>query len=303
MHAGMNQYENAKQVTFFTFLCWSFLYFASHFNDMQLHKKAKQISLQATMTRNSMKRNTGFLILLLPTISTRVLGLSIINPSTIQSIHDVSTSMSHILHHSTTNIASTTAATDSTATNLLDLYKQTLADHPLPTKMITGGSLAVAGDAIAQSRDKDEPYNQKRAFSFMAFDMCYRALQHISFPVIVQQCQGQYIGGAIASIPLLASSFASLGLDDPTYYYGAMEQTLASQLGIVPFLYYPVFYVLTAFVQGLDAEGAVNRAKETFIPLMKRNLVFWIPGENINESLFRFNRLISMHAKYYFKMS
>ena len=58
-----------------------------------------------------------------------------------------------------------------------------------------------------------------------------------------------------------------------------MEQTLASQLGIVPFMYYPVFYVLTAFVQGLDAEGAINRAKETFIPLMKRNLLFWIPGK------------------------
>eukprot|EP00558_Chaetoceros_sp_UNC1202_P005975 CAMPEP_0197257984 /NCGR_PEP_ID=MMETSP1429-20130617/80583_1 /TAXON_ID=49237 /ORGANISM="Chaetoceros sp., Strain UNC1202" /LENGTH=147 /DNA_ID=CAMNT_0042721971 /DNA_START=6 /DNA_END=449 /DNA_ORIENTATION=- len=60
-----------------------------------------------------------------------------------------------------------------------------------------------------------------------------------------------------------------------------MEQTLASQLGIVPFFYYPVFYTITAFVQGLDSEAAVQRAKDTFIPLMKRNLLFWIPVQFI----------------------
>jgi hypothetical protein len=218
-------------------------------------------------------RHLKFLLsLALTNLTSSALGLSIVNPHTIQSISDVYTSVSHVVEHSTTVASSATHAT-----NPLELYKQTLAAHPLPTKMITGGTLAVAGDAIAQSRSKDEEYDKRRASSFMAFDMCYRALQHVSFPVIVQQCQGQYIGGAIASIPLIASFFNNLGLENPAYYYGAMEQTLASQLGIVPFIYYPVFYVLTAFVQGLDAEGAVNRAKETFIPLMKRNLLFWIP--------------------------
>ena len=61
------------------------------------------------------------------------------------------------------------------------------------------------------------------------------------------------------------------------YYGGVVEQTLASQLGIVPFLYYPVFFSLTAFIQGLGAHGAIERAKENFFPLMKRNLLFWIP--------------------------
>lgn len=216
--------------------------------------------------------DTKFLLFLLASISAKALGFGIIGPSELHTIHDISSNAAHIFEHSTT-IASSSIQ----APNVLDLYKQVLAEHPLPTKMITGGTLAVAGDAIAQSQAKDEDYSKRRAFSFMAFDMCYRALQHVSFPVIVQQCQGQYIGGAIASIPLLASFFNNLGLDNPTPYYGAMEQTLASQLGIVPFLYYPVFYVLTAFVQGLTTEEAVNRAKETFIPLMKRNLLFWIP--------------------------
>jgi len=225
-------------------------------------------------------KDTKFVLFLFASILAKASGFGIIGPSELHSIHDISSSVAqHVAQHSTT-IASATATTPAAA-NLLDLYKQVLAEHPLPTKMITGGTLAVVGDAIAQSQAKDEEYSKRRAFSFMAFDMCYRALQHVSFPVIVQQCQGQYIGGAIASIPLLASFFNNLGLDNPTYYYGAMEQTLASQLGIVPFMYYPVFYVLTAFVQGLSSEEAVIRAKETFIPLMKRNLLFWIPVQFI----------------------
>ena len=49
----------------------------------------------------------------------------------------------------------------------------------------------------------------------------------------------------------------------------------------MPFFYYPVFYTVTALVQGLDTEAAVQRAKETFVPLMKRNLLFWIPVQFI----------------------
>lgn len=207
------------------------------------------------------------------TLSRQAWSFGIVDPVSIHSIRDVVSSSSHIIEHS-----HTVASTAVQSANLLDVYKHTLAEHPLYTKMVTGGTLAVAGDAIAQSRSKDEEYSKRRALSFMVFDMCYRALQHVSFPLIVTQCQGQYIGGAIATMPILASALNSMNLDNPTYYYGAMEQTLASQLGIVPFMYYPVFYVLTAFVQGLDAEGAINRAKETFVPLMQRNLLFWIPG-------------------------
>lgn len=157
--------------------------------------------------------------------------------------------------------------------NLLMQYKNLLVSNPLETKMATGGVLAVAGDAIAQSRDKDEKYDKRRAFSFMCFDMCYRALQHGSFPIIVQQCQGQYIGGLIASAGLASSLQSHV----PINYMAAMEQTLASQLGIVPFLYYPVFFSLTGIVQGLNTDQSIERAKENFIPLMKRNLLFWIP--------------------------
>jgi len=136
-------------------------------------------------------------------------------------------------------------------------YKELLKTNPLPTKMVTGATLAVCGDAIAQSQVAGAEYDKRRAASFAAFDMCYRALQHFAFPIIVANCQGQYFGSA------------------------AMEQALASQLGIVPFLYYPAFFALTGAIQGLSLEGAWNRAKDTFVPLMKRNLLFWIPVQYV----------------------
>ena len=142
--------------------------------------------------------------------------------------------------------------------------------------MLSGGTLAVMGDAIAQSTSQDEEgYDKRRAFSFMLIDMAYRATQHAAFPLIVHQCQGQYIGIVFQNVKPISELISQY----PEYmsYFPAMEQTLASQLGIVPFLYYPVFYTLNAFLQGLNAEGAIERAKETFIPLMKRNLLFWIP--------------------------
>jgi Mpv17 / PMP22 family len=155
------------------------------------------------------------------------------------------------------------------AGDIVNAYRHTLELYPLPTKMITGATLSTIGDAIAQSKDTTTPYDTRRAMSFAAFDMAYRALQHTSFPYIVKQCQGHFIGGLMsaASIPLIIDQHSA----------ASVEQTLASQLIIVPFLYYPAFYTLTAAIQGLDYDGAIQRARETFLPLMKRNLLFWIP--------------------------
>lgn len=176
-------------------------------------------------------------------------------------VHDIHDTAVLLQHSGSAIVGSMTSA-----------YSEALAQHPLFTKMATGGTLATAGDAIAQSQT-DEPYDKRRALSFMAFDMCYRALQHYAFPVIVHECQGQYLGGLLSSAHLTQSV--------STEYLAAMEQTLASQLGIVPFMYYPVFYALTAVVQDLSPQAAVNRAKETFLPLMNKNLKFWIPVQFI----------------------
>ena len=221
-----------------------------------------------------------------------VSAFGIIDPTTLHSIHDATTSLTSASHlhvsdffsSSSNTIASASdAASQSQAFNPLQAYKNQLATNPLITKMMTGGTLAVCGDAIAQSRNDDE-YDKRRALSFAGFDFIYRAVQHFAFPAIVHQCQGQYIASLLAASPAvshLVNNQLGAGGVDPQYYFGAMEQTLASQLGIVPFFYYPVFYTITAFVQGLDQEAAVQRAKDTFVPLMKRNLLFWIPVQFI----------------------
>lgn len=191
-------------------------------------------------------------------------------------MHESATAASTFLH-SFQSQQITIAAQPSQDVNLLMKYKDLLATYPLQTKMATGGLLAVAGDAIAQSRDIEEKYDKRRALSFMCFDMCYRALQHGAFPIIVQQCQGQYIAGLVSALGLSSQLLPHL----PVSYTAAMEQTLASQLGIVPLLYYPVFFSLTGLVQGLNTEQSISRAQENFIPLMKRNLLFWIPVQFI----------------------
>ena len=172
----------------------------------------------------------------------------------------------HSLHDSVSPFhqnANAIASSVPFANDLLENYKHALQVHPLATKMITGATLATMGDAIAQSREPED-YDKRRALSFAAFDMSYRALQHNVFPLIVLACQGQFLSSILPQII------------DPKYF-AAMEQTLASQLGVVPFIYYPVFFALTGLVQGLSVKGAVERAKENFLPLMERNLIFWIP--------------------------
>lgn len=173
---------------------------------------------------------------------------------------------------SSINIAAALPKSNPSASAIFDPlsgYKELLKTYPLPTKMMTGATLAVCGDAIAQSKDADAEYDKRRAASFAAFDMAYRALQHFAFPIIVAYCHGQILG----SLPVVGSLDSS--------QLAAMEQTLASQLGIVPFLYYPAFFTISGAIQGISAEASWARAVDTFVPLMKRNLLFWIPVQFI----------------------
>jgi hypothetical protein len=154
--------------------------------------------------------------------------------------------------------------------SIAHVYQHQLAEHPLVTKMMTGSVLAVCGDALAQSKEDNPEYDTRRAAGFAVFDSLYRALQHVSFPIIVAHCHGQTLG----SIPFVGSHFDASSL-------AAMESTLASQLGIVPFLYYPAYFSITGAMQGLNAAESFTRAQEKFLPLMQRNLLFWIPVQYI----------------------
>lgn len=161
------------------------------------------------------------------------------------------------------------------ATSLFNDYKHALDENPLQVKIITGCSLAVVGDAIAQSVAPGD-YNKKRAAAFVVFDAVWRTVQQVTYGPIIQTCNGAFSAALLGHLPLSNIQDRLLNEDTVTVL-GAIEQTLVSQLLLIPLLYYPIFYAVTGFVQSLTPKQTITRAQETFIQLMKRNLLFWIP--------------------------
>jgi Mpv17 / PMP22 family len=158
--------------------------------------------------------------------------------------------------------------------NLFALYKHSLHVLPLQTQMATGAVLAIAGDTAAQALDKSRQFEPKRTWSFAAFDACYRAVQHIVYPPMKDYFHGQFLFPAISSILPAMNTFEQ---HHNQILSAAAEQALISQLVIIPLVYYPIFFAVTGAVQGLTIEQSIDRGAQSFIPLMQRNLLFWIP--------------------------
>jgi protein Mpv17 len=159
--------------------------------------------------------------------------------------------------------------------SLLASYKVTMVRNPLETKVVTGVILAVLGDALAQMRAPSKPYDTRRAASFAAFDSCYRFFQHNAFPFIISICQGNVLGALFSSFPgLVVGANLRLGL-------AALERTLVYQLVVIPLLYYPIFFTFTGYLQGLKPAEIMQRARTSFLPCWKRNLMFWIPTQMV----------------------
>jgi hypothetical protein len=157
--------------------------------------------------------------------------------------------------------------------DILAPYTTALAVHPLETKMITAGTLGLAGDALAQ-KQTPQPYDVKRALGFAVFGATYSGgFQHVLFPLLVDVCQGnglcKTLSGPLASCALPLTGQAAL--------FAAAERTLFNQLVCIPFLYYPLFFAISGFVQGLSPEAALQRAQDTWAKLVSRNLLFWLP--------------------------
>jgi len=144
---------------------------------------------------------------------------------------------------------------------MINMYKDSLLNNPLQTKLLTGGILAFFGDAIAQSREPE--YDKKRAGAFLSFDLIYRAVQCSLFPIIVNTCDGHFLAPILPylDVQILAT----------------VEQTFANQFLVIPFIYYPVFFTLTGYLQDIPVDVNIERVKNTLVPLLKRNWLFWIP--------------------------
>lgn len=146
-------------------------------------------------------------------------------------------------------------------------YQNSLVNNPLITKVLTGATLAIAGDAAAQATSSDAYYDKRRAISFAMFDSCYRVFQHHVFPIIIKLGQGNLISKILPAFFKPAAA--------------AIEQTAMYQFVIVPLLYYPIFFTFTGSIQGLSVQESVARIKLQFFPCWKRNLMFWIPAQMV----------------------
>ena len=149
----------------------------------------------------------------------------------------------------------------SAASLALDTYTTLLVEHPLTTNIATAGALAAAGDAVAQ---RNNVYDAKRGLSFVAFDAAYRGgFQTPLLPWIIDHCHGDVLGQV-------------LSVD--TNILAAAECTLFNQLTVIPIVYYPLFFGITGYVQNLDTEASLQRAKTQFTTLCIRNWKFWVPA-------------------------
>jgi len=164
-------------------------------------------------------------------------------------------------------------------------YQNSLVNNPLVTKVFTGAVLAIVGDAVAQATSNEAAlanqqtkigYDKRRALSFAAFDSCYRVFQHNVFPWVIRSGQGNVIKRLL---PKIIPSQNMVAFFSPAA--AAIEQTAIYQFVIVPFLYYPIFFTFTGFIQGLSLTQSIDRMKRQYFPCWRRNLMFWIPTQMV----------------------
>ena len=153
-----------------------------------------------------------------------------------------------------------------------DAYEACLTAAPLPTAAVIASVLAVAGDLLSQSRT-DEPFDARRAFAFATFGALYTGVfQYQLFAALISTLDGSHLS------PILDGAMAGSSMVTPSIeFIGAAERTLVNQLFIIPSLYYPLFFLVTGLAYSLTPEQMLDRGRELYLPLIKRNLGFWLP--------------------------
>ena len=173
--------------------------------------------------------------------------------------------------------------------NARNAYEACLNAAPLPTAAVTASVLAIAGD-VASQRRANSPFDSKRAIAFATFGALYTGIfQYKLFALLITTFDGSHLlpilEGAVRGSSMIApfgtmdtvttSLLANEGALQPLI--GAAERTLVNQLLIIPSLYYPLFFLVTGLAYGLSATQMLERGRELYLPLLRRNLAFWLP--------------------------
>ena len=137
-------------------------------------------------------------------------------------------------------------------------YDGLLQNHTLKTSTVSGGVLAVAGDALTQAATTNGGvYDARRGAAFGLFGATLTGpvnflwLRRLN--AIVERFAPQGGSPAVAAKVAIQSCFFQ------------------------PLVYVPLFYVFTAVVRGWSFETASHRVRTEFIGTMKSIWAFWIP--------------------------
>lgn len=193
-----------------------------------------------------------------------------------------------------------------TSKSLMHMYENALIDNPITTKAITSGFLATVGDLLAQvsayqtsssaEEDDNKPafeYDMARGLCFLAFGAAYTGVfQHYWFNFlgshITQWGEAlQLWGPSHVSIPVRAvyglkewwSYFDVVAAfeDPPSNTAIATAKLAVNQFLMIPAVYMPLFFAVTGSLARLNLEESEERAKNMYIPLLKRNYFYWLP--------------------------
>uniref|UniRef100_A0A7S3EWS3 Uncharacterized protein n=1 Tax=Haptolina ericina TaxID=156174 RepID=A0A7S3EWS3_9EUKA len=72
---------------------------------------------------------------------------------------------------------------------------------------------------------------------------------------------------------------AELLLPQPSPELLAAFKVAINQFCVVPILYMPLFFWFTGVLAGLNPEASLERARELYSPILRRNYAFWLPTQ------------------------
>jgi hypothetical protein len=97
----------------------------------------------------------------------------------------------------------------------------------------------------------------------------HAVFQYNLFQFLIANLDGTHLSQLVDAAGLAEGSNLEL--------LGAVERTLTNQLLIIPALYYPIFFLITGIAYGLTLQEMKDRAGQLFLPLLRRNVAFWVP--------------------------
>ena len=149
-------------------------------------------------------------------------------------------------------------------------YAAALVHSPIPTKAVTAALVGLTGDALAQRSDAAVDYDVRRACSFALFGAGYTgAFQHSLFGWLSGSCSGSTLAG------IMCEDIGAAALGSP--WLAAAEMTLVNQLCVVPFLYLPLFFLLSGLAKRTQPCKILSDARSLYVPTLVRNWSFWLP--------------------------